>query len=397
MSLSLRLLLVVFCWPALLLAQDPAAATATPQPAAPAAAATAPAANAPAPAPTASAPGRKLQVIAKPAPPFVITGEGQPTGLTIDLWRRIAQELGYEYEISVVPTVPQLIDGLTKRTAEVGLGALTINSERQTIMDFSQPFYESGLQILVPKQKRSSMFSALRSVAGDLIVVIALLLVALLAIAHLLWFVERKHNPECFPDTYPGGVWEAGWWSICTLVTGGCENISPRAITGRLVAIVWMLTGFGLVSFVTARMASIMTVNTLTSEVRSLADLRGANVGTLGGTSVERFLRGEPVKVATFNDIEQAAQALLTGDLKAVIYDAPILRYYLAQHPEINLQLVGSLFEKQSYGIGLQETSALRKDINRIILSLKERNFIEELDRRWFGDRKDEAEGAAEK
>jgi hypothetical protein len=232
-------------------------------------------------------------------------------------------------------------------------------------------------------------------VAGDLATVILLLLLALFANAHLLWWLERRKNPESFPAGYPAGVIEAAWWSASTLITGGCENISPRAVPGRLIAIIWMLTGFGLVSFVTARMASIMTVNTLNSEVRSLADLRGASVGTLAGTSAENFLKPEPMSVKTYPTLEAAAQALGNGEVKGVVYDAPLLRYYLAQHPDANLQLVGALFEKQNYGIALQDKSPLRKEVSRVVLRLEEENYLEQLDKKWFGETKDE--GKAEK
>lgn len=347
------------------------------------------------PAPAAAS--ARLTVFAKPASPFVIGEGAASSGYAIDLWKRVADELKLSYELKTVPTVPEVMDALKGRQADVGLGALTINSERQAVIDFSHPFYESGLQIITGKAEKTGFFSAIRSVAGDLLTAIVILLVALLVNAHILWFLERRKNPESFPDTYPGGVWEAGWWSVCTLVTGGCENISPRGVAGRLIAIVWMLTGFGLVSFVTARMASVMTVNTLTSEVRSLADLRGAPVGTVAGTAAETFLRGEPVALRTYPNLDAAIEAVTKGDVKASVYDAPLLRYYLAQHPQAKLQLVGSLFEKHNYGIGLQDKSPLRKDVSRIVLRLQEDGFLEQLDRKWFGEPEKDAEGKAEK
>ena len=46
-------------------------------------------------------------------------------------------------------TVPELIDALKAGGADVGLGALSITAEREAVMDFSHPYYKSGLQILV--------------------------------------------------------------------------------------------------------------------------------------------------------------------------------------------------------------------------------------------------------
>src|SRR4051812_32483485 len=72
----------------------------------------------------------RLKVVAKPAPPFVIANpSGDPTGLTVDVWKRVATELNLPYEIKMVEKVPQLIDALKSKEADVGLGALTITSE----------------------------------------------------------------------------------------------------------------------------------------------------------------------------------------------------------------------------------------------------------------------------
>jgi ABC-type amino acid transport substrate-binding protein len=62
-----------------------------------------------------------------------------------------------------------------------------------------------------------------------------------------------------------------------------------------------------------------------------------------------------------------------------------VLRYYLSKKSGTRLRLVGPTFERQSYGIGLQEQSPLRMPINRALLALNERGFIEELQKKWFG------------
>ena len=46
----------------------------------------------------------------------------------------------------------------------------------------------------------------------------------LLLNSHIIWFLERKKNAESFPEGYVAGIWEAVWWSICTIITGGCET-----------------------------------------------------------------------------------------------------------------------------------------------------------------------------
>ncbi len=339
------------------------------------------------PAP-ASAGARKLTVLVKPARPFAFEQSGTWTGYSIDLWKRIAVEAGFSFELQKKETVPEVIEAIQNEQADVGVGALSITGDREAVIDFTHKFYDSGLQILARQQGHSSAFSAFRKVIGDVLTVIGVLLLALLVNAHILWLLERRRNPESFPESYVAGVWEAVWWSVCTLITGGCENKAPVGVWGRLFAIVWMLAGIGLVAFVTARMASVMTYDTLTSDIRSLADLRGQTVGTIGGSAAELYLREQQMSVRGFGDIDSAGRALEAGEVKALVYDQPILRYYITEHPSAKLELVGDVFEDQSYGFALQQGSPLREEINRIIPRLTAQGYFRELDQRWFAGAK---------
>ncbi len=70
--------------------------------------------------------------------------------------------------------------------------------------------------------------------------------------------------------------------------------------------------------------------------------------------------------------------------MKAVVYDAPLLRYYLGTHAGSHQQLVGDLLEREDYGFAVPEKSPLRKAINRALLKLDENGDLDELDKKWF-------------
>jgi ABC-type amino acid transport substrate-binding protein len=180
------------------------------------------------------------------------------------------------------------------------------------------------------------------------------------------------------------GVWESTWWSIATLISGGCENKAPVGVAGRLVAVVWMLGGIGLTSYITATLASAMTVNTLSAEVSGLNDLRGSRVGTISGSSAETLLRRSGFDSVGFADVTAAAEALRSGEVKGVVYDSPLLRYYIAQNPAAGFSLVGDPFDLQDYGFALQLGSPLRKEINAVLLKLQVAGWSDELEDKWF-------------
>lgn len=349
-------------------------------------------AQAPSPSPAAAAGG--LTVVTKPVVPFVFEKNGRLTGYSVELWERVVREAKLPFDpdagYKVVETVPQMLEVLAAGQADAGVAAVSITSEREKTIDFSYPFKESGLQILTKNQPGSSFTKIVGSlVKGQILWLLGGLLFVLLLNSHIIWFLERKRNAESFPEGYVAGLWEAIWWSLCTIITGGCENKAPLGVAGRLTAIVWMLAGAALFTYITATITSAMTVDTLNSDVQSLADLKARKwpVGTIAGSTAESFLERQGLAVTGFPDVEAAAAALLKDKVKAVVYDAPMLQYFAKNNPEKNLAVVGDLFEKQSYGIGVPQGSPYRKQITRAILALREQGFFEELEAKYFGAR----------
>ncbi len=343
----------------------------------------------PTPAPV---PGKALTVVTRKVTPFVIEQNGRLTGYSIELWERIVREsrlpFAPESGYKLVENVQQMLDEVRAGRADAAVAAVSITSERERTVDFSHPFKESGLQILTRGQESSSFARIVAQLfKGDILWLLGGLLFVLLLNSHIIWFVERKRNPESFPEGYFAGLWEAIWWSLCTIITGGCENKAPLGVAGRLTAIVWMLAGAALFTYITATITSAMTVDTLTSEVANLADLKSRKwpVGTVTGSTAQTFLERQGLPVRGFPDVDAACNALNEGKVKAVVYDAPMLLYYAKNNPDQRLGVVGEVFEKQSYGIGVPQGSPYRKEITRAILALREQGFFDELENKYFG------------
>jgi len=329
-----------------------------------------------------AAPPKKLTVLVKPAKPFAFEKAGEVAGYSIDLWKRVAEEARLDYEFKSVATVPEVIDTLKAQHADVGLGAISITAEREMVVDFSYPYYKSGLQILVNSESTKSPFRAFLTL--DIFKILGLLVVAIVINAHILWFFERRKDSESFDANYCKGILNAMWWSVCFIITLGCENIAPTRVAGRLLAVVWMLAGVALYSYVTATLTTTMTKDALQSDIRTVSDLQGQPVGTVRGSSAARFLESNQISTKGYADVDAACHALEAGELKAVVYDAPLLKYYLSSNSNTKLRLVGDLFEKQDYGFALADKSPLRKEINRALLKLGEEGYFEELEKKWF-------------
>ena len=53
-----------------------------------------------------------------------------------------------------------------------------------------------------------------------------------------------------------GNVWVGMWWAIQTVTTVGYGDVTPRAVSGRLVATFVMLEGIAFISIITAVITS---------------------------------------------------------------------------------------------------------------------------------------------
>lgn len=348
-------------------------------------------------APTASAApngaSTVLRVAVKPAKPFAYEENGQWRGYSIELWNAIAQKNKWQFEWVPMDTVPQTLQALQDQKVDVGVGALSITEEREKILDFTHPFFESGLQIITPAATAGSIMVALEGLMSAPVLggIIGLLL-ALVLVSWLLWYLERRRNEESFPVPAVEGMKEAVWWSTNVLIAGGCENKAPVGTPGRIVAVVWMLGGIAFTSYITAVFTSTLTVSRLHTEVRGIDDLKGQLVATIEGSSSDAFLSKEGIPLEGHEDLESAMGALVAQDVKAVVYDAPMLRYWMTTHAKEagKLTLAGDTFARQHYGFALPMGSDKRKQINEALLELRASGFLEELEERWFGASQDQ-------
>jgi polar amino acid transport system substrate-binding protein len=339
---------------------------------------------------SAQAAGGKVRMVTRNLEPFSFEKDGRRLGYAAELWDQLSREAGIEYEVQVVSTAQEIIDALKNKTADVGVGAISVTSKREEIIDFSQPFYESGLQVLVAGSSGSFADNIVQLISNlfslELIGMFLLLIVTMFIISHLVWRFEHKVNDDQWPQDYKSGIWESFWWTLSTLLVGGADNKGPVGVGGRIVAIIWMLLSIVLVSLLTASFTTTLTINTLKGDINGPGDLPGRKVATVKGSTTETWLNAKGAKVVPFADPSACVVALRQGDVQAVVYDAPILQYEAAKLNDDKLQMVGPVFERQNYAFGLQQDSPLRERLNQAILALHERGVGTELRKKYFGE-----------
>jgi ABC-type amino acid transport substrate-binding protein len=85
--------------------------------------------------------------------------EGLFVGASVDLWRRVAEDLNWQYRLTLVSQMNDLLSGLEGGAYDVAIGAITITPERLGRVDFSYPAHRSGVAAVFAK--RTGAMSAL--------------------------------------------------------------------------------------------------------------------------------------------------------------------------------------------------------------------------------------------
>jgi ABC-type amino acid transport substrate-binding protein len=329
-----------------------------------------------------------LIVGTKSAPPFAIkNADGSWQGISIELWRTIAAELGLAYELRELD-LEGLLQGVEQGTLDVAVAALTITAAREKGVDFTHPFHTAGLGIAVAAGAKRPWWSVVRQVfSRRFLEIIAVLTVLLFVVGALAWLVERKRNAQQFGDGVTRGLVSGFWWAAVTMTTVGYGDKAPVTFGGRLIALIWMFAGIIMISGFTAAITTALTVSQLGDAIQGPGDLARVQVGTIQGSSSEEYLQNRRLSYRTYPTPQAGLQALANRDIQALVYDAPLLRYLAATAFGGTVEVLATVFERQDYGIALQPNSALREPINRAMLEMIHRSAWEDVLYRYLGQR----------
>ena len=314
-----------------------------------------------------SAEAAPLRVGTKPAPPFAHQdAHGGWHGSTIELWEGVAEDLGVESTFEA-RTLPGLLEGLEDGSLDVVAAALTVTAERETKLDFTHPYYTTGLAVVVRDESTPVWLRAAKMLLStSFLVLVATVGILQLLVGTVVWLLERRANPDQFGHGNPWRGLAAGfWWSTVTMTTVGYGDKTPKTMAGRVVAQGWMLCSVVIVSVFTATVASSLTIDQLSSQVRSASDLRNVRVAVTEQSTSDMYADARDIDAVRTATLADALDALASGDVDAVVHDAPLLEEAMRQRE--GLKRLDFRFQRQDYAFAVPTGSPLRESINRVL------------------------------
>ncbi|XP_034111919.2 glutamate receptor ionotropic, kainate 2 isoform X4 [Drosophila albomicans] len=142
-----------------------------------------------------------------------LTGNARFEGFCIDLLKAIAQQVGFQYKIELVPDnmygvyIPEtnswngIVQELMERRADLAVASMTINYARESVIDFTKPFMNLGIGILfkVPTSQPTRLFSFMNPLAIE----IWLYVLAAYILVSFALFVMARFSPYEWKNPHP--------------------------------------------------------------------------------------------------------------------------------------------------------------------------------------------------
>ncbi|MEZ5898573.1 MAG: transporter substrate-binding domain-containing protein [Hyphomicrobiaceae bacterium] len=334
-------------------------------------------------------PAEKLKVATKVAPPFAMQAEdGRWTGIAVELIESIARDLNRDIVWKRVETSEDLVAAVEKQSVDMGVAAVSITAAREAKVDFSYPYYDSGLSIAVVRNRSSGFWDIMKALGSPaFLTTVSMLGLLLLITGAVMWAMERKGNSQQFPKKPIEGIANGFWWSAVTMTTVGYGDKAPVTPLGRAIAVIWMFAALILTAVFTAQLTASLTLEGISGPVSGPRDLPNARVGIVAKSATADYFHQRFIGTRGFEDVAAGLKAVEVGSIDAFVHDEPILRYAALHNFAGRVQLLDQIFEPQSYGIVLPSRSPLREPVNRSLLTILESDRWSTIRRRYLGQR----------
>ncbi len=318
--------------------------------------------------------------------PFAFDTKDGYEGFCVDLWKQIAADLNLQYTFVAYTNLSDLLEATSQNKIDVAVGNISITGDRLKIVDFSQPYLQGGLQVMID-EKRGSSFTKLWNGLRDSghLKVFGIGFCVILIGTLLLTLGERKWNTEFHKD-WANGLAESFYHIMSITITGKSTHKGLPGPFGKVLAGIWLAFGTAVVIYITSSVTSVMTANRLEGSINGPQDLPNHHVAAISGSISEKYCEDQKLNTTLYANLPDAVKALVDHEVDAIVFDAMTLQWYDNAHPELPITEVGPIFLKKGYGFAFPVKSTLRHGLNESIIRQQESEFTETLRKHYFGD-----------
>ncbi|GMY15051.1 glutamate receptor 3.6-like [Fagus crenata] len=324
-----------------------------------------------------------------------VEGVDMFNGYCIDVFTAALNFLPYSVPYKLIPfgdglnnpSCTELVRLITTGVFDAAIGDIAITTDRTRMVDFTQPYIESGLVVVASvKELNYSAWVFLRPFTPMMWCVTTIFF---FIVGVVIWILECRDNAE-FQGSPKRQVATMLWFSFSTLFYAHKEKINN--IASRCVLLVWLFVVLIINSSYIASLTSILTVQQLSSPIKGIETLINNKdpIGYQQGSYARNYLVEElgihESRLVPLNSDEDYAKALKEGPHKggvaAVVDDRAYVELFLSTRCEFSI--VGQEFTKAGWGFAFPQDSPLAIDMSTAILRLSEKGDLQRIHDKWL-------------
>ncbi|KAL3522406.1 hypothetical protein ACH5RR_015240 [Cinchona calisaya] len=315
------------------------------------------------------------------------TNKNKPEGFCIDLFEEVLKLLEQDYTLpyDFVPyngSYEDLVDHVINKTYDVVVGDVTILANRSKYVDFTHPFAESGLSMVVPvKREVQRAWIFVKPFTVNMwIATFGILFYTMIVV----WYMEHKSNPQ-FGGSRKDQLGTALWFTFCSLFFAHKENVESNY--SKAVVAVWLFLVFVLTSSYTASLTSMLTIPRLEPSVTDIQWIKTTNapVGCDGDSFVKDYLQNvlELRNIKNIDNQDAYPGEFESGNISAAFLELPYQKVFLKEHCH-GYTSVGPTYRFGGLGFVFHRGSPIARDFSKAILTLLENGKLKRLEDVWF-------------
>ncbi|KAB2619562.1 glutamate receptor 2.7-like [Pyrus ussuriensis x Pyrus communis] len=327
------------------------------------------------------------------------TGTTSFSGYCIDVFNALIEALPYPVPHEFLPfeepngeragSYNEMANQVALRNYDAVVGDITIRANRSLYVDFTLPYTEAGVSMVVPAKGNTGAKNTwvfLKPLTWDLWVTSCCFFIF---IGFVVWFLEHPKNKD-FQGPPHHQIGTSFWFSFSTLFFVHRELVLSNL--ARFVVIVWCFVVLILTQSYTASLTSILTVQQLQPTVTDVNTLikNGDKVGYRRNSFIYGILKQvgfQDDKLRAYYSREELDKLLQDGNenggISAAFDETPYMKLFVSTYCS-KYTIVEQTFKTDGFAFVLQKDSPLTRDFSTAITKVHEGDKMKAIEDKWL-------------
>ncbi|CAK9325237.1 unnamed protein product [Citrullus colocynthis] len=305
-------------------------------------------------------------------------------GLAIDLFKATIDKLCFPLPHEFYAyngTYDDLVKQIYLKEFDAAVGDIAIVSTRYEHAEFTHPYSEAGLVMIVPTTNNRSNRALLFTKPFTLTMWIVISVVNIYN-GFVVWFIERNHGPE--PE---GSMFSQAGTMLCSSFTTlfSLHGNRLHSNLSRMTMVVWLFVALVITQIYTANLTSMLTIQKLEPSISNIETLQRMNafVGCGRGSFVKGYLETvlhfPTVTIKNYSTPDGLADALRNQEIAATFLEVPFAKLFLAKFCK-EFMISGPTYKVGGFGFAFPRGSLLLQYVNQALLKVSETGKYRELE-----------------